>query len=147
METNLTLVLETNSNGNAIIPGANQGVEGMKIALIAAACFIAGAICMWLWRYKTGGLFSNGNKRAGRLMLFELICGAIIMAGSQILAALPSQSDWLTPIMIKKGAFVIGALITIVKAVEFFFNKTAALIKDHTISFDTQEFTKPKSDT
>src|SRR4029079_12366873 len=89
-------------------------------------------------------IFKNGNRRIARLMILELVCASLLLAGTQILGNLPAQDDWLSPIVIKKAAFLIGCGMTLLKACEMFFSKTASMFKNHEIpSGDTEIFSRP----
>lgn len=75
-------------------------------------------------------LFTNGKARITRLVLFELVCGVLIIIIGQILGTLPSQ-DWLAPTAIKKASFFLGVFQVCIKGAEMFFSKTTSLFQDY----------------
>lgn len=85
----------------------------------------------------TSFMFKNGNRRIARLVIYRLGAGVLIMVLGQVLANLPSQ-DWLTQEQIKIFCFIGGTILTVAKGVEFFFDKTINMFKNHEITDDPE---------
>lgn len=88
------------------------------------------------------GMFTNGNRRIARLVLIKLAWATIIMVLIQVQGYLPTL-DFVSPVVKERLGFAIAILLTVSKGGEMFFDKTIQLLKNHEISFDTQEFNKP----
>lgn len=94
----------------------------------------------------TMSLFTNGNARVTRLIIWQLAMGAVVMVLTQVLANLPAQ-DWLTLKQLKIASFVIGLVLTTIKGGEMFFSKTVSLFRNGGASTDTQPPFPPEKGT
>jgi hypothetical protein len=72
-------------------------------------------------------VFKNGSDRVNRrLVILECLVGSLLLVIMGVQGLMPSQ-DWIPPIVVKVASFCLAITGLVLKGVELFFNKTAAL--------------------
>lgn len=83
-----------------------------------------------------------GNKLV-ELARKKLLWGCVVMVVTQVLGYLPSI-DFFPPLYHKYLSFGLGLLLTIMKGIEMYYEKTEQLVKTGEISFDTETIVNPE---
>lgn len=73
----------------------------------------------------------------------KLAWGIAVMVANQVQGFLPTLNEYIPLKILGLLAFGISVILTVMKGVEMFYEKTEQLVKTGEISFDTEEIVNP----